>query len=262
MMGGKMWVESEVGKGSTFHFTILAEAVPAQRGVYLRAPELEFIGKRTLIVDDNATNRRILTRQVQSWEMLPCAAASGPEALEWIRRGDPFDVAVLDMHMPQMDGLTLAAEIRKHRDPQALPLVMLTSLSLLMRDNVKKSDHIVNLFLGAFRTIVVPFLFEAAIEALFAHSEDSTKVPRHPSAAFATQIDLPLHKQFGVVERILQNGIDLASDLFPEASVSLQIFLEIVHVLEAVSGKTGLIHRRRPPQTRSRDHEAGPSPPV
>jgi CheY-like chemotaxis protein len=128
MMGGTMWVESEAGQGSTFQFTILAEAVPAQRRVYLRAPELELIGKRMLIVDDNATNRRILTKQVQSWGMLPCAAASGPEALEWIRRGDPFDVAVLDLQMPEMDGLTLAAEIRKHRDPQALPLVMLTSL--------------------------------------------------------------------------------------------------------------------------------------
>ena len=128
MMGGTMWVESEMGQGSIFHFTILAEAAPARKRVYLHAPEPKLAGKRVLIVDDNATSRRILTKQTESWEMLPRAAASGPEALQWIRQGDPFDIAILDMRMPEMDGLTLTAEIRKHRDPQALPLVMLTSL--------------------------------------------------------------------------------------------------------------------------------------
>jgi PAS domain S-box-containing protein len=128
MMGGRMWVESEEGQGSTFHFTIVAEATPAQRRVYLHAPEIELAGKRVLIVDDSETNRRILIKQVQLWGMLPRATALGPEALEWIRQGGPFDVAILDMLMPEMDGLTLAAEIRQYRDSQALPLVMLTSV--------------------------------------------------------------------------------------------------------------------------------------
>jgi signal transduction histidine kinase/DNA-binding response OmpR family regulator len=128
MMGGRMWVESKEGQGSVFHFTIVVEAAPAQGRVYLRAPESELAGKRVLIVDDSETNRRILTKQAQLWEMLPRATASGLEALKWIRQGDPFDVALLDMLMPEMDGLTLAAEIRKHRDSQALPLVMLTSV--------------------------------------------------------------------------------------------------------------------------------------
>ncbi|HHE70736.1 MAG TPA: response regulator, partial [Chloroflexi bacterium] len=128
MMGGTMWVESEVGQGSTFHFTIVAEAAPSQPRLYLRGTQPQLTGKRVLIVDDNETNQRILTKQTESWEMLPQAAGSGPEALEWIRQGDPFDVAILDMHMPEMDGLTLAAEIRKYRDHQTLPLVMLTSL--------------------------------------------------------------------------------------------------------------------------------------
>jgi CheY-like chemotaxis protein len=79
-------------------------------------------------VDDNATNRQILTLQAESWNMLPQAAESGFEALEWLRKGENFDLAILDMQMPGMDGLTLAIEIRKQSQGQQLPLVMLTSM--------------------------------------------------------------------------------------------------------------------------------------
>lgn len=139
MMGGTMWAESppsvppargrEVkgGTGSTFHFTISAEAAPAPTPVYLQTTQPDLTDKRVLIVDDNATNRRTLTLQCQAWGMLPRDTGSSTEALGWIRQGDPFDVAILDMQMPEMDGLMLAAEIRRERDAQALPLVMLTS---------------------------------------------------------------------------------------------------------------------------------------
>ncbi|HEX2090006.1 MAG TPA: PAS domain S-box protein [Actinomycetota bacterium] len=127
LMNGRMWVESRVGEGSTFHFTINAESAPAVPPAYRRrSPELQ--GKRVLIVDDNATNRQILRRQTESWGMLARETESPREALEWIRRGDPFDIGILDMQMPDMDGLTLAGEIRNHRDANALPLVMLTSI--------------------------------------------------------------------------------------------------------------------------------------
>ena len=66
-------------------------------------PELQ--GRRVLIVDDNATNRRILTLQTQGWGMLPRATGSPHEALDWVRQGEPFDLAILDLHMPEMDGL-------------------------------------------------------------------------------------------------------------------------------------------------------------
>ncbi len=128
LMGGAMWVESREGSGSTFHFTIEAEAAPAPLRAFERADASQLAGRRVLVVDDNATNRHILVRQTQSWGMLAVDTETPAEALEWIRRGDPFDVAILDMQMPDMDGITLAGEIRAYRDADALPLVMLTSL--------------------------------------------------------------------------------------------------------------------------------------
>jgi GAF domain-containing protein/CheY-like chemotaxis protein len=120
--------EKKGGAGSIFHFTIQAKAAPAPTPVYLQKAQPNLEGKHVLIVDDNATNRRILTLQTQAWGMLPRETGSPANALDWIRQGAPFDLALLDMQIPAMDGLTLAAEIRKERDAQALPLVMLTSL--------------------------------------------------------------------------------------------------------------------------------------
>jgi PAS domain S-box-containing protein len=127
-MGGTVWAQSRLGAGSTFHVTITAEAVPgAVAGDELQAvPQLE--GRRVLIVDDNATNREILRRQTERWRMVPRDVGSPREALQVIAGGEPFDVAILDMQMPELDGLALAKEIRRYRDRDELPLVMLTSL--------------------------------------------------------------------------------------------------------------------------------------
>jgi PAS domain S-box-containing protein len=144
MMGGTMWVDSRVGAGSTFHFTIGADAAPSSINAYERGVLPQLAGKRILIVDDNSTNRRILVRQAESWGMLSRETGRPEEALVWIRRADPFDVAILDMQMPEMDGLTLGAEIRRHRSAEDLPLVMLTSLGRLeeKQEGVEFAAHL------------------------------------------------------------------------------------------------------------------------
>ena len=90
----------------------------------------ELAGKRVLIVDDNATNRQILTLQAQSWGMVARASASARLALDWLAAKEEFDLAVLDMQMPEMDGLALASPNSPdiQMAGEKLPLVMLTSI--------------------------------------------------------------------------------------------------------------------------------------
>ncbi|HZY43883.1 MAG TPA: response regulator, partial [Anaerolineae bacterium] len=132
LMGGSMWAESEgiPGHGATFHFNIQTRAAkaPEQTRRDLRGAQPQLKDKRVLIVDDNDTNRRIISLQLQKWGMLTRDTASPREALKWLEHGDPFDVAILDMHMPEMDGIELAKEIRKQRDAKKLPLALFTSL--------------------------------------------------------------------------------------------------------------------------------------
>ncbi|MBN1657620.1 MAG: response regulator [Anaerolineae bacterium] len=128
MMGGSIGVESDgqPGHGSTFHFTIQAPSAPVPERPHLQGTIDDLRGKRVLIVDDNATNRRILALQTSAWGMQSHVTDSPHEALAWLRRGDSFDLALLDRQMPDMDGATLGAEI--HALAPALPLVMISSL--------------------------------------------------------------------------------------------------------------------------------------
>ncbi len=129
LMGGTMWVESGgPGKGSTFYCTMQAGKahLPPTRARDLFGVQAELKGKRLLIVDDNATNRRILALQSAKWGMISRDTEFPAEALKWLDAGERFDLGILDMHMPQMDGLQLAQAVSKL--DAKLPLVLFSSL--------------------------------------------------------------------------------------------------------------------------------------
>jgi CheY-like chemotaxis protein len=130
MMGGEMWAESDgAGQGAIFHFTIQAPlAPPLKSRPHLSSDQPLLASKKLLVVDDNATNRRILVLQARNWGMLTRDTASPQEALAWVQNGDPFDLAILDMQMPEMSGVELAAALHEERDATSLPLVLYSSL--------------------------------------------------------------------------------------------------------------------------------------
>ena len=134
LMGGDIEVDSAPGHGSTFRFTIRARSAPALPLLTADSAHAGLAGRRVLLVDDNPTNLRVLSGLLANWGLSTESVASGAAALRLLADGARYDLAILDLQMPEMDGLTLAAAIRQTAGGMAagapLPMILLSSIPL------------------------------------------------------------------------------------------------------------------------------------
>jgi PAS domain S-box-containing protein len=131
MMGGRIWVESQVGIGSAFHFTALLQPAAAQSEPLELVPFRSIEGLSVLVVDDNATNRRVLEEMLTRWSMRPELAEGGASALDLLRHAaevhKPFPLVLIDAHMPEIDGFMLAQTIQRDPELAGVTILMLSS---------------------------------------------------------------------------------------------------------------------------------------
>jgi len=188
LMGGKMWAESVPGEGSSFHFTVMVSASPdskppAHTGKLPRLADL-----KVLILDDNATARNILFDQCRLWGMLPQAVENSAQAMELLRKGNAFDLALIDLHLQGMDGLAVAAEIQKIPSAAMMPMVLLTP----MGKKKSNSEEVRIVFAHAVHKPVKPAHLAAALERALISPRLPARATEPPKSSVLLAETLPL----------------------------------------------------------------------
>ncbi len=190
LMGGSIVVESQEAKGSTFHFTIQFEkrATPIEP---VREGRVNPSGLRALAVDDNKTNREILHDQLASWSLMPDVADGARQALTMLRdaalSGQPYRIAILDMHMPETDGVQLARAIKADPTTRDTVLISLSSIGDHLRPQQMNE---IGFSACLTKPAIGSHLYDAIVDSLTAREKsDSHSAPAQPSRAFASHLD-------------------------------------------------------------------------
>jgi CheY-like chemotaxis protein/HPt (histidine-containing phosphotransfer) domain-containing protein len=257
LLGGKIWVESAAGHGATFHFTILAKAAAATAPPTWQTQQPQLAGKHLLVIEDNEANCRIIQRRAGQWGMLVECVTSGKAALALLADNPPLDAAIVDLQLPDMDGLLLADEIRKQPSGRQLPLLLLSCVRL-RTDDPRPSDTGISVFVH--KPIRPAQLLDALCRALNIQLQREKKAPLAPTfdTGFAKRYPLrllladdnPINQKVGlsVLQKlgyradVATNGLEVLRALEQKAYdiVLLDVQMPEMDGLEA----TRLIHKR------------------
>ncbi|MFO7446919.1 MAG: response regulator [Ignavibacteriaceae bacterium] len=217
MMDGQIWAESTVGKGSSFCFTIKVKPSEQQPRVYLKGNIPELVDKKVLIVDDNQTNLKILSMQCKQWGLVTTATPSPEEALSWIKEEASFDAAIIDMLMPEMDGVELTKQIRKFRSKEEMPAILLSSSA--KQEDAELANDIFNAQIS--KPLKQTLLYELLLN-IFTKTEQSTKSKKNLNSERKLSVLYPLH-------------ILVAEDNIINQKLILSILLKLGYTADAVS---------------------------
>ena len=175
LMAGRIWVESEAGQGSTFHFTVQLALPSEQPRAEWQVSPPALAGKRLLIVEDNATQREVLQHAAQRWAMRTHPATSGTEGLVCLLGGQQFDAVILDLQLPETDAFAWVEAARKLPAGSSLPVILLSAVRLRAGE---ERSHRAGLSLFVYKPVRQIQLLETLVRAF----ADSRPLERRPPA--------------------------------------------------------------------------------